>query len=637
MTGQARGGVAALRGLTALAVLSLALASPAGAAGAAGDEERGFLSLYFSDEELAVLSATRSLKAVSGVAENVVVVTAGDIRLANAHTVAEALYNVTGVEITDFKGPGSGGTVSIHGSGENRVTVLLDGVPLNSAMNDFQLATLPVQMIGRIEVVKGPASSAWGSSFGGVINVITKSVAPGDRVDGTLSASVGGQDTSDVRAELSARKDRFGVYLFGGRLGSDGLTGGHEFTHENFFGKLSVDAGARTRVDLSVFSHGSDSVSTDFRRLGQDVAEGFTMDTLSGKADLRTAFGGGVDLVLSAWRIRSEDNFYQRQLSTGRPTRDFPIVFDRQGLSGSLAWRAGSHALVAGADASDESYEEQFGPHSAIDQRRHALFANDTIAAGNLTVTPGVRYDHSTLSGGLVSPSLGATYLASPDLLLRAIVSRGFHDPPIVKYLDAPPLGYVANPALTPEKIWSYQAGVEANVADLLRAKLTLFYHDIDDILVDQPLGAGTSTTTNGGRARTAGGEAEIATNAFRGFVLRGGAHYERTRLIDFSDPRYGDDRQVYGFNAALDYDGKRGLTGTARAHYLWWDMADAWEADSRGIVVDLDAAKTLLDAGRAGLELFGAVHNLFNAHSYNNQFHQNPERWLEAGVRLTY
>jgi len=623
--------------LIAIAWLFLSLVPLATTTLAASEEERSFLGLYFNDEELEIFSATRSLKSVASVAENVAVVTAEDIEIMNAHSVAEALYNVTGIEMTDFKGPGSGGEASIHGSGQTRVTVMLDGVPLNSAIDDFQLATLPVQMIRKIEVIKGPASSTWGSSFGGVINVITKSVQSGDRFDGTVSASVGASDTSDVRAEVSARKDRFGIYLYGGRMDSDGIQASHEFTHENFFGKVSFDAGRKTGIGLTVFYHRSDSVSADYQQFGRDVSDGFAMDTLYGKADFRTSFADNVDLCLSAWRLRNNDNLYENQLSTDIRTRDAPIQFDRYGFSGSLAWRTGDHALVAGADSSNGRYEEEFEPGNTIDQHKYALFANDTIAAGKLSVTPGLRYDHSSLAGGLVSPSLGATYLASRDLLFRAIVSRGFHDPALVRYFDAPGFGYSANQELKPETIWSYQAGVEANISDLLRAKLTLFYHDIDDILIDKSLSNTTFTTENGGSARTAGGEFEIATNTFKGFVFKSGVHYEQTKLIDFSDRRYFDVRDVYGVNAALAYDGKKGLTGTMQAHYLWWDMTEAWMAESKGVVVDFSVAKKFLDTGTIALELFAGAYNIFNAHSYNDTTQKNPDRWGEAGVRCTF
>jgi hypothetical protein len=134
-----------------------------------------------------------------------------------------------------------------------------------------------------------------------VINVITKSVDRGDRVDGTISAAVGARDTSEVRAELRARKDGLGLYLYGGRLDSDGLLEGRGFTHENLFAKATLDAGRQTRIDLSVFSHTSDSVNANLQSVGRDAYNGFIMETLYGKADLRTSFADGPDLSLSAW------------------------------------------------------------------------------------------------------------------------------------------------------------------------------------------------------------------------------------------------------------------------------------------------------------------------------------------------
>ena len=241
------------------------------------------------------------------------------------------------------------------------------------------------------------------------------------------------------------------------------------------------------------------------------------------------------------------------------------------------------------------------------------------------------------MSGGLASPSLGVTYLVSRDLLLKAIVSRGFNDPAIVKYSDAPAFGYFAPQELKPEKIWSYQAGVEANVSELLRAKLILFYHVIDDILIDKVTDPESRTTENGGSGKTVGGEFEIATNSFNGFVFKSGASYENRKAIDVNDPQYSDVSDIYGVNAALTYDAKKGLRGTMQAHYLWWDMQEFRKAESRGVVVDLSIAKKLLDTGKLALDLFGSAHNIFDAHSYNDQLQQNPGQWFEAGARCTF
>lgn len=624
-----------------LAAAALALVASAPLALAAAETEAGFLSLYFTPEELQVFSATRSLKSVARVAENVAVVTAGDIELMNAHTVAEALYNVTGIEMAEFKGPGSGGTASVHGSGATRVTVLLDGVPLGTAGNDFSLSRLPVQMVRRIEVVKGPASSTWGSSFGGVVNVITKSFADGGRGGGMAYASYGEEDTSDLRAELRGGGGPFGFYLYGGTMRSDGVQDDHAFTHRDLFGKASLNAGAKARFDVTLYYGDGDSENMDFRPFGIDVYEGFDVETRYGKADFRTSLGGGADLSLSAWTLRQDDNFYQKRLSDDSPVRDAPTTYDRHGVRGDVTWRSGRHVAVAGADFLDGTFEHDFEPRLAIDQRTHGLFVNDTITVGSLCVTPGLRYDHSDLAGGLWSPSLGLTYLASRDLLFRGLVSRGFHDPSIVRYFDAPPLHYVGNPDLTPEIIWSYQVGLEANVADLLRTKVTLFYHDIDDILTEKLVSSApgeplTFTSENAGSARTVGGELELTARS-RGFTFEGGASYEQVKQLDFTTLLEKSVRDLYGFNAAVSYDAGKGFRATVKGHYFWWDSVERLLPDSDGVIVDANLLQELLRRGGFTLDAFFTARNLFDQSSYADFVQQNPGRWVEAGVRCSF
>lgn len=321
--------------------------------------------------------------------------------------------------------------------------------------------------------------------------------------------------------------------------------------------------------------------------------------------------------------------------------RNTPTAYDRYGFSGDITWRTGRHVIVAGGDFMDGRFEHRFEPRLEIDQQEYGLFVNDTIAAGSLCVVPGLRYDHSSLSGGLASPSLGMTWLSSRDLLFRALVSPGFHDPSIVKYFDAPAMGYYGNKDLSPEIVWSYQAGLEANVSSALRAKVTLYYHDIDDVLVDRlvskPPERPTFTSENFGSGRTVGGELEITTNAYRGFSLEAGASYEHIELRDFTDLMYKSDRDLCGVNGAVTYDAGRGLRATVKAHYFRWDMSDRWQSDSDGVVVDANLIQEVLRRGRLSLDIFFTARNIFDASSYADITMQNPGRWVEAGVRCSF
>ncbi|WP_457576695.1 TonB-dependent receptor, partial [Desulfomarina sp.] len=133
----------------------------------------------FFDDEMLVQTASRHPKPLTEVAENLSVVNAAAIEAMNAHTVYEVLARVPGLFVTyDGMDFGSDASLTIHGASSNdlhRILVLLDGVRLNLSSNgNAVLNGIPVSIIERLEIIKGPASSSWGSAMGGVINIITK-------------------------------------------------------------------------------------------------------------------------------------------------------------------------------------------------------------------------------------------------------------------------------------------------------------------------------------------------------------------------------------------------------------------------------------------------------------------------------
>ena len=80
------------------------------------DEDNKFLLLYFNEDDLYVESSTRGRKSLTQAAENITIVTAQDIKRMNAHTLADVLNTVTGVQVFLTGGPGSIAQASIQGS-----------------------------------------------------------------------------------------------------------------------------------------------------------------------------------------------------------------------------------------------------------------------------------------------------------------------------------------------------------------------------------------------------------------------------------------------------------------------------------------------------------------------------------------
>ncbi len=103
-----------LRSILSIVGILLAFSS---IAHAQAEEDKDFLLMYFKEEELVVESPTRGPKSITQVAENVTVVTADDIKLMNAHTLADVLNTVTGVQVFLTGGPGSSAVAYIQGSG----------------------------------------------------------------------------------------------------------------------------------------------------------------------------------------------------------------------------------------------------------------------------------------------------------------------------------------------------------------------------------------------------------------------------------------------------------------------------------------------------------------------------------------
>lgn len=599
-------------------------------------EERNFLLLYFKPDELKVISATRSLKSISRIAENVEVVTADDIKLMNAHSVAEALQHVIGVEIQPIGGPRAFAYADIQSSQYQHVAVFMDGVPLNLFSDNIaDIAAIPVQQIARIEVIKGPASSVWGSSIGGVINIITKA-GDAHKKGGTLYGSAGGRTFLDLRAELYGKKDKTGYYFFAGRQQADGFNGlpaNSGYAFNDYYLKLSQDLSDKADAVLTVFynrgARGEGNPGMDF--LDNKVVENF-FTTLSVNAELSRS----VRLEVSS-RYEFRDWKYHSITPSSGDIYDYHARDYAYGFSSKVIWSLEDQNIVLGTDYDKGSVRitDTYSEPSRDRVRRWAVYANDTISLGRFSVTPGLRFDNDRLIGDFVSPSLGVTYDLFEKTLLRAYIGRGFNSPPVPWEGDNVAYGYKGNPDLKPEKVWSYQLGIETGVLKYLWLKADLFRHDVTDAVVyvdidDPPF---TYTSVNRDKQRRQGVEVQFKTVPFYDITVSGGATYTKTK-----NPTTGETIRDYPtttYDFGIKYDDNRCWKALLSGNYIWWNSSGG--GNYNAMIVDANVMRKIYRQDKRSAELFLSVHNIFDGVQYPGIYYRNPGRWIEAGTRFEF
>lgn len=598
-------------------------------ASAQSAEEMDILQMIYRDKDL-VVTPTRSAKPVSQVAENITVITAEEIEAINAHTLTDVLFHVTGVQIDIQGGPGSITNAYIQGSDPRHVQVMVDGVSLNNLADNFaDIGALPVQQMERIEIVKGPASSAWGSALGGIINIITKSADPKRSFGGTVSASIGERGTGDFRAAASGTAGRLGYYLYGGGLTSDGLTRNTPADAGSFYGKLQMQASEQLQLQYTLgYTKGSRGIG-DIPDLSFRNDVEYLFSTLA----LNHTITDHLELNLSGRISKQHASFLSTQLSTGLEQENGA---DDTTIGGSakLNWRSGMHNLLVGADYDDGELESDAIKDGKQDRQKWALFANDTVTLGDFSFTPGIRYDQTGTNGDFLSPSLGVTYVPVEHTILRAYVARGFNIPSLGSTFSD---GFfsVANPDLTVEKVWSYSVGIESSVLKYLWGKATAFSHDIRDVIATEQRADGTFISVNSGKQRRQGVELELRTlPLFNTSLLAGYA------FVDAEDRQTGDriaDIPRYTYDVGLDYNDNDALKGALRGHYIWWNASVEQNGRYTAMIWDLNLTRKIVSKGRMAVEAFFTARNIFNGSQYLNGFFTNPGRWFEGGLRVKF
>ncbi len=177
-------------------------------------------------EPITIISSNKTIQSIQKTTSNVTVITSDDIEEKGYQTVAQAINTVAGITVTNSGGLGQQTSFFVRGADSGKVLVLLDGMRLNdpSTTNGTALLdSLTTSNIAQIEIIKGGASSIWGSNASaGVINIITKEAKDG--VHGSLGLSYGSYNTRGIDAQLSYKDEKLTAQVLASILKTDGFS-----------------------------------------------------------------------------------------------------------------------------------------------------------------------------------------------------------------------------------------------------------------------------------------------------------------------------------------------------------------------------------------------------------------------------
>jgi len=594
-------------GLSLWVLLSLfMLVSPA-----LGEEDDLRTLELFNGSTADIVSASRSPRPASQSAENITVVTANEIAALNAHTLADVLHAVTGVQLRWIRTPGSLVTLQMQGSQSNHILVMIDSVPINLLSdNTVDISSVPVQMIERIEIVKGAASSSWGSALGGVINVITKSPQDERPVAGLVSTSFGKRETMDHRAELSGTVGRLGYYLTGGKLKSDGLLPNNQAELDSLYGKLQYQLPVRGSVSLTTGFTDNDSgqFGTDTVKADQQARQ------LIATLNMQYPVSDSLSIQGMLRRRKSEMKITGLALLTNLPLPTKSADESANGASLLISYHDDLQRIVGGVDYDHVKADlviRGADPHPRAD--RVGVYLNDTFTLGAFAITPSARFDHTGTDGNLLSPGFGITYSVTENSVLRGYTARGYSITSI-------------NRDNSTEKVWTSQLGIESADIPYLWLKGTLFRNDTWNVRM--PVGPKQSELKQGY-------ELEARTTPLFGASLSLGYTYIHAKNEDTDAVVLGIAKHTV--NLGIKYDDPRYLRALLTGRYIDWNVSSAdVNSDFDDIVWDLHLSKSIRFSEYGSVELFFSLRNLFNGNQYVVPM-ENPRRWGEVGVRCEF
>jgi vitamin B12 transporter len=498
-----------------------------------------------------VVTANRIEQPLSDLVVDMSIIDAPTIERQGPGSVADVLARVPGIQITRNGGPGTTTSVFLRGADSRFTAVYVDGVRMDSqSTGGASWQSIPLALIDRIEVLRGPAAAVYGSdAMGGVVQIFTK------KGDGPAQPyaglGVGSRGTFTAEAGISGGAGGWDYALGLNRSQTDGFNARtaatanpdkDDYRSNAVSGRLGYQLNRQHRLEATL--------------LASDVNSGYDNSLTEDDRSLNKMYALGLNWR-AQWTAQYSTKLQFTQSRDYYETRPSPYQTDTR-LRNYLfqnEWRLGVHTLTAALERRDDALT-----NGGIDRDRHqnALALGYGLNTGPHTVQLNLRRDDDSEFGGKTTGSAAYGYAFATHWRATATVGTAFRVPTLYQRFSE-----YGDASLQPEKSRNAELGLRwAQGAHSFSA--TAYRNRVTDLInfsspgsCDSPFGC----YANVGKARLEG-ITLAGTTKLGAFNLHGS--------VDFQNPRDTENDKLLARRA------KRYATLGAETRAAGW----TWAAD---------------------------------------------------------
>jgi vitamin B12 transporter len=512
-----------------------------------------------------VISATKTLSNSVELANSISVIDSEQISNSNSNNVFDVLRNETGISFTRQGGNGTLSNLYIRGANSSHTLVLIDGVEVNLT-NDpggvFDFSALPIDNIDRIEILRGPQSTLYGSdALAGVINIISKKGSGAPKF--SLLTEGGSYNSYKAQLGVNGSLQKLNYLVALSRTGSDGFSNASEkygntekdgYTFNNLSSNIGYNFAPGAEVNIYTRFIKSKSEYDQFGgAFGDDPTYVFNQEEFSVRGE------GKVKSLDSVWNQKLGISFFRNVRKYSYDTSAANIFYSHSLYDGrkfKLDWQNDfqlneSNLFTSGVDFEYEEMASEYFSFNYVGLPDYASifplrnskttsgYIQDQFNIKNmLFASAGIRYDHHNQFGSQI------TYRFAPALLItgtstkiKVTVGTGFKAPSLFNLYD-PTYG---NENLKPEKSFGWDVGAEQFLSrENFSIGVTYFDNKFSDMFGFDNL---TFKTININKAETNGVEVFTKVILFDYLTLK--ANYTYTKAVDKSEKTQDFDKKL--------------------------------------------------------------------------------------------